>query len=152
MVSNISTIRALLPMMLERVLDDEVDFVEFERLRDVVVGAQLHGLHRGLGRGHRGDHDDCGIRGKVLGGSEDLKPIHLRHAQVGDDCVEGLAAYRLDRGRAPFGQGHVVARLLQGDGQQVPHALLVVHYQNPCLAHVYLVSRDRRSALCVCVC
>ena len=91
----------LLP--LERVLDDEVDFVELERLRDVVVGSQLHGLYRGLGRGHRGNHDDCGIRGKVLGGSEDLKPIHLRHAQVGDDRIEGLAAYRLDGGRAPFG-------------------------------------------------
>ena len=88
-------------LALERVPDDEVDFVELERLGDVVVGAELHRLHRGLGRGHRGDHDDRGVGGDLLGGAQHLQPVHLRHAQIGDDHVEGLAAERFDGGLRP---------------------------------------------------
>ena len=136
-------------LALEGVLDDQVDFVELERLGDVVVGAELHRLHRGLGRGHRGHHDHRGVGRLFLSRAQDLEPVDLRHAKVGDDRVERIAADRLDRGRSPLGEGDVVAGLLERDGQQVAHALLVVHHQDPCFAHVFLVSRGRFSAFAV---
>ena len=51
-----------------------------------------------------------------------------------------------DGGGPAFGQRHLVARLLERDGQQVAHALLVVHHQNPWFTHIRLVSRRRHPA------
>ena len=80
---------------------------------------------------------------------QDLEPVHLGHAKVGDDRVEWIAPDRFDGRRSALGQGDLVAGLLQRDGQQVAHALLVVHHQDPCLAHVFLVSPGRSPAFAV---
>jgi hypothetical protein len=46
------------PLALERVRDDQLDLVQLERLGDVVVGAELHGLDGRLGGREGGDDED----------------------------------------------------------------------------------------------
>ena len=79
-------------LALEAVPDDQVDLVELEGLGDVVVGAELHRLDGRLRGGHRRHHDDRGVGREVPGGAQHLQPVDLRHAQVGDDGVEGVPA------------------------------------------------------------
>src|SRR5581483_2041018 len=88
-------------------------------------------------------HDHGHVGRLFLGRSQHLESVYLRHSEVGDDRVERIPPDRLDRGRPAVGECDLVAGLLQRDGQQVTHALLVVHHQDPCFFHVFLVS-DRR--------
>ena len=134
------------PLALEPVLDDQVDLVELEGLGDVVVGAELHRLHRRLGGGDGGDDDHGRVGRQVPGGPEHLHAVHLWHAQVGDDGVEGVPPDRLDGGLPAVGGRHVVARSLERDGEELPHALLVVYDQHSRCAHGRLMLGDRAPA------
>ena len=123
------------PFPLERVANDQVDFVELERLGDVVVGAEFHRLDRRLRRRDRGDDDDGGVGGDLLGGAEYLHPVHLRHSEIRDDDIHGLAVERLDGRLAARRRQDVVPLLLQRDGEEIPHALLIVDYEDAGLGH-----------------
>ena len=123
------------PLALEGVADDEADFVQLERLGDVVVGAQLHRLDRGLRGGDGGDDDHGHVRGDLLGRAQHLQPVHLGHAQVGDDGVRGVATEGLDGSLAARGGEDVIAFLLEGDGEEVPHALLIIDHEHAGLGH-----------------
>ena len=77
--------------------DDHPELVVVERLRDVVRGAELHRLHRGLLRAVGGDHDhgEVGIEG--AGALEDLHAADAVHAQVGDHEVEAAGLDAAER-------------------------------------------------------
>ena len=117
-------------LALERPSDDEVDLVELERLGDVVVGPELHGLDRGLGGADGGDHDHHRLGGGLLRRAQDLEAVGGGHPEVGDDHVEGLTPQGVDGGLAAVRHRHLEVLLLQGDGEKIAHALLVVHHQH----------------------
>ena len=109
--------------------------VELEGLLDVVVGAELHRLHRGVGRGEGGDHEDHDARRHVLDRPHEREPVHARHADVGDHQVDAIAADGLERGVAAVDRQDVVAFLLEHDREELAHALLVVDDEDPTVRH-----------------
>ena len=122
-------------LALEGVGDDQLDLVELEGLRDVVVRAQLHRLDGGLGGGERGDHEHHRVRRVLLGGAQDRQAVDLSHSEIGDDEVERLALEHLDGLLAALGQRDLVTRLLEHDREELAHAPLVVDDQNPSIRH-----------------
>jgi hypothetical protein len=48
-------------LVLQRLLDDQQQLLDLEGLEDVVVGAELHGLHGVLGGGVGGHHHHLGL-------------------------------------------------------------------------------------------
>src|SRR5690606_19762978 len=76
---------------LERAADHDLDLVDLEGLDEVVVGADLHGLDRGVGGRVGGDHDDLRRRGQGAGVAQDLHAGHAGHGQIGDHDVEAVA-------------------------------------------------------------
>ena len=61
-----------------------------ERFADVVVGAELHGLDRGLHRAVAGHDRDLGAGKHLLHSFEEGEPGHVGHHHVGKNDVRGL--------------------------------------------------------------
>ena len=90
--------------MLGGTAEDRDELVVAERLLDVVEGASVHRLHRGLQRRLRGhqDHRDVGIVRPRRG--EHLNPGHLRHPHIGEHDVGGQLHDALERLLPPVRQ------------------------------------------------
>jgi hypothetical protein len=112
--------------LLERLRDAEEDLVLLERLRQEVVRPAADRLDGGRDGPVRGHHDDLRVRRDLLGVLQDLHPVDRRHAQVGEDHVEGLVLQALDRRRAVLRLLDRVPRLPEDDRGRRPHVLLVV--------------------------
>ena len=83
-------------MEVERALDGELEFVDLERLGDVVVSAQLHRFHGGFHRGVAGDHDDGGERGQIAARFEDVEAVHVFHLDVRDNHLRHASGQGVD--------------------------------------------------------
>ena len=104
---------------------------QIQRLQDVVVGPQSHGLHRGLHRPVAGHHQDTGLRIDGSHRPEQVHAGHPRHLQVGDDQVELLEPVQLSQGCLAVLIGHhLVTHSLQGTGDRSQAFLLVVDHRN----------------------
>ena len=82
----------------ERLVGDEQQLLDLERLGDVVVRAELDRADRGLDRAERGDHHDVRRLGQRHHAADQIEAVHLRHAQVGDDQIEAIGARELEPG------------------------------------------------------
>jgi len=102
-----------------------------ERLRDVVVGPLPHHVHGVLDGAEARQDDDLGGRVPLLDVAEQLQPVHLRHAQVGDHKVEGLGVEEPGRGLAVGGHFHLEAIIGERPGEALADDRLVVHHQDP---------------------
>ena len=71
-------------------LDDLVDLIAIEGLLQVIEGAELDRLDRGVDGAVGGQEDDGEVRLLDGEGLEEADPVEVGHAQVGDDDVEGL--------------------------------------------------------------
>jgi len=83
-----------------------------ERLRQVVVGADLepdHAVHRVAARG---EHQHRGIGARTQPAA-DFQPVDVRQRQVEHQGVEGLACEALEPLVAGPGHGHAKARLAE---------------------------------------
>ncbi len=78
------------PAFFQRVPDDELDLIDLERLREIIVGAQLHRFHRRFRRRKGRDEEHDGIGRRVLHRLEDIQPAYFRHLEIGDHQVEQL--------------------------------------------------------------
>src|SRR5574337_822903 len=73
---------------LEHPLNQNREFIEVKRLRNVIVGPALHRLDRSLECG-KGGHDDDGKLGTgLLDPTEGLQPVCARHLDVHEDKVD----------------------------------------------------------------
>ncbi len=114
---------------LHQFLDGEAEFLEVEGLEQIVVGAQLHGLHRVLNGAVGGHHDDGDIGIGFLELFEQGQAVHFRHLDVDEHDVEPVLGV-LGQGRRTAGRGlHLVAVLLQPALQGLADAQFVIHYQ-----------------------
>src|SRR5205823_4354160 len=133
-----SLVLVLEPFPLERVGDGQLDLVDLEGLRQVVVGAELHRLDGRLGGGERGDHEDHRLGRLLLGGAQHRESVHLPHAEVGDDEVERVALPRLDRGFAAvahtssFWPGTAVAPTLSSPPWGIASTAFRQRFQSTC--------------------
>ena len=83
--------------LLERLLDEEQQFLIVEWLADVVIGAFPHGLDRGFGCGEGGDQDDLGSRPLRPRGAEDIEAAAMPKLHVGDDEIDLVGSEPRDR-------------------------------------------------------
>jgi hypothetical protein len=106
-----------------------------EGLQDVVGGALLHGLDRGLHVDHARDHHDLLLGIALLHALHELGAVDLRHHQVREDHVEVLALEDVQRllaaGRGP----DLVALSRQQALDQLAEVALVVDRQDAGLGH-----------------
>ena len=73
--------------VLQRPGHHDLDGVDVVGLGEVVGGAAADGLHRAVDVPEGGDQDDRRVRGALPEGVDDLEPVHLGHADVGDHQV-----------------------------------------------------------------
>ncbi len=116
--------------------DQRPQLVEFVRLGQVMVGALVHGLDRGLDCCEASEHDDFGLWLKTLDRAENAHAVHVAHAQVGEHDVEVVLAEQLQGGLA-IGSGlDAIALAPQHMDEIVAGDLLVLddHYAG-CACH-----------------
>ena len=100
-----------------------------ERLRDVVVGAELEAEHLVGLLGLRGEHDDRHGAARA-DRAADVEAVHPRQHHVEHDEVEVVLAQPVERLPAVERRNDVVALLAQGIGQQLLDRQLVVDEQD----------------------
>ena len=125
---------------LHRLVDQDPQPAEVDRLGQVVIGALLHRLHRGLDGGIAGEEDDRGGGQLAAKGLQQLEPIQARHDQIGDDD-------RRAKGQSLFEGLGAVGRLLDLEapgGKEISkpgaRCLLVIDDQHA-NAHGWLMAR-----------
>jgi hypothetical protein len=114
------------PLLLEAALHDADDLLHLEGLEDVVVGAALHRVDRGLDGAEAGHDDGEGVGRDGADRLEQLDAAHPRHLQVADDEVVVGVAQLSQRRRPVLGGANDVALHAEEVGQDVPDELLVV--------------------------
>ncbi len=119
------------PALLERAVDDDLELVDVEGLRHVVVGAELHRLDRALGGGVGGHHDHrrAGLALADLAQQVETVAVghhHVAQHEVGRGVGEALARLA-DRAR----RRHLEPLAVAEHGEEVDEALLVVDDQHP---------------------
>ena len=113
--------------LLEGVADLHLQLVDVERLAEIIVSAQAHGLDGGVCRSKGGDHDAENVRVDALRGAKHVNTRHVGHLDVRDQQVEPPRFEIGYRRSAVFGQRHIVTFAPQDDRQQLAHRSLVVH-------------------------
>ena len=123
--------------VLGRLVEDDAQLVDVERLGDVVESTELHGADRRLhGLGSR-QHDDRHARIAAPHLLEQLEAVHARHDDVEEDDVERPGRERLQRVGARRDRDRVVG-VLQDHAQRLAHPGLVVDDEDPSLDLVHL--------------
>ncbi|MDI6774327.1 MAG: hypothetical protein QME60_02885 [Verrucomicrobiota bacterium] len=105
--------------------DEQIRVVQ--RLRQVVLGAVLQGVHGRTDAAEPGDQDDGQVSVLLPDVAGQADPIHVRQVFVGDDQVELPGLQRLDGGLGVGYLGDLGARVLQGEGDEFPAILVVVN-------------------------
>ena len=77
------------PPLLQSPLDRDPYLGQVERLREVVVGSEAHGLDGGVHVDDPRQHDDFGVGMSFLDLLEELHAVHLGHVNVAYDQLEG---------------------------------------------------------------
>jgi hypothetical protein len=105
--------------------------LQVQRLAQIVERPELDGLNRALHRRMRRHQDHLAVGLRFTDGAQDLEPAELRHTQVHERDVCGLAGElreRRPRARVP---DHLEARLRRKPLDQGQHPGLVVDHQQP---------------------
>ena len=111
--------------------DPGEQFVDAERLGDVVVGAGVERVHLVLAAGPAGQHDDRDV-GPAAQAADDVDAVHVGQAEVEHDQVRVLAGGQRAARRPPSAATvDVVAPGAQVDPQRAQDLRLVVDDQDP---------------------
>jgi hypothetical protein len=112
--------------LLQGALDDDLDLLEVERLRDVVARALADRLDRGVGVDRPGDHHHVEVGVVLLDAAQELEAVTSRHLDVGEDEAQRPRAHDLHRlGGARGGAGRK-AEGVEPFGEQLAHRQVVV--------------------------
>src|SRR3990172_5822247 len=122
---------------LSRAPDHHAHLVDVRRLAEAVVRACLNGLVRCFARAERGNDDDRCIRVERADLFERLHASHARHLEVQDDDIRPILLYALYRLLTVTRLVAHVPLLVEGLGQEEPHARFIVDDQDSCWFHVF---------------
>src|SRR5262245_46550511 len=125
-------------------LDDQLELVIVERLRQVVRRAGLHRLDGDLLRAVGGDHDHRTVRAPLLRRPQHLHAGDALQVEVGDDELVAAGRELLDRVLARERRLHLVAASRQQALDRDADRALVVDDQDRC-AHATRASGSSRS-------
>ena len=90
---------------------------EIKGLRQVVEGAETHGLDRCLHRAVAGDHDDRGVGVFSAAGFDQIETVHVADPQIDNDEVWRLLA----NGGKAFGARLKTENIVTGAAAQLAH-------------------------------
>ena len=107
----------------------QAKLVEVEGLGDVVVSAQLHGLHRGLHRGKTGHHDGDRFGPAPLDVAQNFQAAAVRQAQVEQDDVDVGGVQKAVGLVARFRQQNIEAQRLRHVTAALAYRALVLYDQ-----------------------
>src|SRR5262249_21026644 len=111
-------------------LDNQLELVVVERLRQVVRRAGLHCLDGDHLRAVGGDHDHRTVRAPLLRTPQHVHPGNALQVQIGDDELVGAVVELLDRLLAGDRRLHLVATRRQQPLDRDPDGTLVVNDQD----------------------
>ena len=138
------------PRRFERLLDEQRDLVEVERLVGVVIRAVLHRLDGRLDARVRGQQDDQRVGVALLDLLEDRQAVAVRQLVVEQHEVDAFGV-ALERRRGGVGLDDAIAFLREPLGQRPANQLLVVDDENRRRLHgmglVYARRQRHRSTL-----
>jgi hypothetical protein len=120
---------------LQGLLDDVDHLVHVEGLVDVVVGAELHGPHRGIHRGVGRDEDREELRQALADAREHLEPVDVGQPVVEEQQVVFLLLQELEPLGAGLGRVDEVALALQPLRERPADELLVLDDEDACSPH-----------------
>ena len=115
--------------LVERATEEEIELVELEGLREVVVRAAPDRLDGGVDRAVRRHDDDGPLRRDLARRRDELEAVDVRHAQVRDDGVERLAQLRERLGARRRGR-HFVAAIGETLRDHAAHVAIVIDNEN----------------------
>jgi hypothetical protein len=120
-------------LMVEGTAHHHQQFVDLERLLQVIERAELHRLDRALDSGVRRHHQHLrtlafGCGGDVL--ADQVDAAQLRHDVVHHHHVEGLHPEQPLRLARVRGLAHLVAGVAQRPAERLQNFLLVVHEED----------------------
>ena len=118
-----------------RLGDEEEERVHRDRLRQVVLGAGLHGLDSRFDVGERGHDDEDRVRPLLLRLLQEGQAVHPRHPQVGEDNPGSEVADDAERFLPVLGLADLVAFLGKEALESAPRVLLVVDQKDPFRSH-----------------
>ena len=118
-------------LVLHRALDDQRELRKLERLGQVVVGAQTHGVDGALEAPERGHEDDPRPGLDALGLPQHGQAVHRLHDEVGENDRVLLAAERDLGVLAPRHGRHGPAVALEVTTEERHHVGIVVHDEDP---------------------
>ncbi len=117
-------------LLLQQFLHQQRQLLRLERLHQVVVGAELHGVHRRLHRTEGGDHDHQGLRVVFFDVFEHLDAAHLRHLYVQKHQVVILGDEHFQGFFAAIGPRHEIARFLQPADEGLSDDQFIIDHQD----------------------
>ncbi len=115
------------PPLLQRIPDDQLDFIDLERFRQIIVRTLFHRLHGGIRGGEGRDDQDDRFRRGGLDGFQNLHTVTLRHSQIGDDQIKDFFIEKLNGFFTVLGSGHHVPSAFEHDAQDIAQTLLVIN-------------------------
>ena len=122
----------------QHVFDRHQELVGIAGLDEIVVRAELHRLHRGLGAPVAGEHDRrwrdqpplTAARGVRLQAAQQLHAVHHRHVEIGDDDLESRRGELVERLLSVAGDRDRVAAPGEDLGEGARHVRLVLDEQD----------------------
>ncbi len=121
----------------QRLLDDDREFVQIERLVDVIVRSETHGLDSGFENAKSGDHDHDDLAVCLFDALQNLQAVHAGQLDIEQHQLRGVVLHLLE-GLLTTGSGdHVVTLLEQGLLKRPANQMFVIDNQNSCITHDY---------------
>ncbi len=111
-------------------LERHLERLRIGRLQDVIGRPRLDALDRGGDRPLAGEDDDRDLGVGRLDLPHQVETVAARHAQVGQDHVDGGAGERTERLGDATGELHVEAALPEKLPERGAHVPLVLHHQD----------------------
>ncbi len=116
--------------------DDVDQFVEVERLWQVLEGAPLRRLDGGHERVLRAHHDDPQVGTELADARDEVEPVLVRHHHVGDDQIALAVRDPAPQRRGVAGGAHLVAGAGQRLAQDRADGAVVVGDEKGVRTHV----------------
>ncbi|OPZ71069.1 MAG: hypothetical protein BWY83_01329 [bacterium ADurb.Bin478] len=115
---------------LQRFGDHQFQFVQFERLEQIIIGAGFQRLHRRPGVGQRGDHDHQQIRSLFTDFGQHLQTADARQFDVQKHKIGQSFFQMVERLFAGIGGAHAVPLFFHHFSYGLTQVLIVFHNQN----------------------
>ena len=85
-------------------MDHHADFIERERLQDVIAGTRLHSFDGGFHGSERGHNDNRHCRLKALNGLEEIEAIHAWQLEIRKYQINRTVLQQLQTGFSILGR------------------------------------------------